>query len=399
MTGLTEETRGGGPRPGQPASGALPGVLVALACCAVALAPLVAPSFFLPDPARPLPLRLAGACAALLVPAAAALLMWRRLPEIADRRARLRMLLLCGLLAALLTEVHRTSVDHGVYFGQRVDNTTLQRVLQEGVLERSPDLIPHSYRPLPNAFTRWLEFLGGDYPFARWIYRVTFGFLLLAWIYRFARLHVGHRPAVAAALLCCAVHPITIRFYAGQLNDPMSHLSFVLAFFALGTGAFPLFVLSLAIGALAKESVVALVAYYALFHRGEPAYGRRLAVASAASLVALAAPRIAVLRHAVDYTSVSGVGLGHALTNLADYGRWGPQLLFSVGLFVPFVLWGWRRADVALRRLTLFLLPVLLGSSLLFSWLREARNFVPLIVPMAIITAGLLLPRPTGERV
>lgn len=44
-----------------------------------------------------------------------------------------------------------------------------------------------------------------------------------------------------------------------------------------------------------------------------------------------------------------------------------------------------------LRRLTLFLFPCLLLSNLAFSHLRESRNYKPLVVPMALMTAEYLL--------
>jgi hypothetical protein len=362
-------------------------IAVPLVGCAVTLLPLARPSFFVPDPRRSVLVSVAGAWIAMLAPAAAVWLLWRCLPELGGARARVRLILLFGLTAALLTEIHRTTVDQSIYLGQHVPNTEWQRTLQESVLARDPAAIPHTYRPLPHAFLAWLELLSGSFPFASWVYRMTFLWLLLGWIYGFARLHVRPAAAILATFLYCAIYPITIRYYAGQPADPMSHLSFVLAFYALGTGAFPLFVAAVAIGCLAKESVVALVGFYALFGRRDPAFARRLVLVAAISSVALIAPRLAVPHTPSGYAAVSGVGLDHVRTNLANYEHWAPQLLFTIGILAPFALWGWRDANPLLRRLTLFLLPTLFLSSLLFSWLREARNFVPLVVPLAIMAA------------
>ena len=49
----------------------------------------------------------------------------------------------------------------------------------------------------------------------------------------------------------------------------------------------------------------------------------------------------------------------------------------------------------SLRRLVIFLVPVLFLSSLIFSWLREARNFMPLCAVLIVMTVYYLMP---GER-
>lgn len=363
-------------------------VVAVLAVTAISLVPLLDPELFTPSGERSAWLGLLGTLLALLVPAAALALSWWLLRDVRPAGSRILLLLLLAIGAALLTEIHRTTIDNGVYLGQRISNTEWQLLVQGWVLHLEPGAIPHSYRFLPNAFTALIEFLSGSYLFARWIYRATFGLLLLVAIFRYARLYTNSGTSLIAVLLYALVYPITIRYYAGQLADPMSHLSFVIAFIALEIGSVPLLVLTIGIGALAKESVVAMLGLYALLgRRNDPAFWRNLALASLVGAAAVAIPRLVVTSASFDYGSVAGVGLGHLLNNLRDYYHWGPQVLFSVGVFVPFVVLGWRRAPLSLRRLILYLVPVLLVSSLMFSWLREARNYVPLIVPMAIITA------------
>jgi hypothetical protein len=45
--------------------------------------------------------------------------------------------------------------------------------------------------------------------------------------------------------------------------------------------------------------------------------------------------------------------------------------------------------------IALYLFPVLFLSSLFFSWLREARNFMPLVAVLTVLTVYHLVP---GER-
>jgi hypothetical protein len=53
--------------------------------------------------------------------------------------------------------------------------------------------------------------------------------------------------------------------------------------------------------------------------------------------------------------------------------------LLFVGTFVPGIIRNWPRADRRLRALAVSITPLVVVSSLCFSWLREARNYMPLI--------------------
>src|SRR5208283_1697756 len=120
--------------------------------------------------------------------------------------------------------------------------------------------------------------LGGwSFPQARDLYRLLFGMLLFYAIYRYARVFSGHLGAIIAVLLTAAVFPISFQYYVGQLTDPMSHLSFVLAFLFIEREDFPFLLTTLVIGALAKESVLAMAGYYALFGRKDKHYPIKVA--------------------------------------------------------------------------------------------------------------------------
>ena len=65
-----------------------------------------------------------------------------------------------------------------------------------------------------------------------------------------------------------------------------------------------------------------------------------------------------------------------------------PFLLTACAL-LPFLAWDWKQTAGSLKSLAFFLLPVLFVSSLLFSWLREARNYMPLVFVLAV-SAGVI---------
>lgn len=54
-----------------------------------------------------------------------------------------------------------------------------------------------------------------------------------------------------------------------------------------------------------------------------------------------------------------------------------PQLLFTVGVFLPFLARSWAEAPRDLRLLAAGLTLILPLSSLRFSWTFEARDVVP----------------------
>jgi hypothetical protein len=78
------------------------------------------------------------------------------------------------------------------------------------------------------------------------------------------------------------------------------------------------------------------------------------------------------------------------IANLSYYNLWLRQLAFTVGIFIPFVILGWKTAPQSPKRLTLLLFPVLLGTNVVFSMIHETRNLVPVAIPMALIAANYL---------
>jgi hypothetical protein len=68
------------------------------------------------------------------------------------------------------------------------------------------------------------------------------------------------------------------------------------------------------------------------------------------------------------------------------------QPALFVGSFLPLIALRWRRLDHRLKGLCLTVVPLVLLSSLCYSWLYESRNYVPLLP----LLATMALP-PGGE--
>jgi hypothetical protein len=338
----------------------------------------------------------AGWIFALLVPVACVGVAFLMLTDRPRRRAAIAALLVG--LSFVSTDLHDSNVDEAKFFTHYGTNSRWQEDLHQWVLGLEFRERPHSYRFLADCVIRWLELGTGDFAAARVLYRFSFTCLLLAAIYEFAKFYVSANGAIASILLYSAVYPVSIRYYAGQPIDPLSHFTFALTFWALQRGWFWTFAATTFVGVMAKESILVMPLYYLLFRRNGPSHWTRGLLLVAATFGLAIAIRWSV-GAGMQFDHVSATTEYHFLTNLADDSHWGRQLASTLGVFIPFVLFGWKNTPWDLKSLILFLAPCLLISGLFFSWLREARNYMPLVALLAVCTARVLFedhrePRP-----
>jgi len=197
----------------------------------------------------------------------------------------------------------------------------------------------------------------------------------------------GARVADAGGL--AAILPPVGSLLLGQLTDPLSHTLFVLALIYVVQDRWLVLAAALALGVLAKETVVIVVPVYWACNgrRGWPALGKA-SVLGAACVLAFLAARLP-LGWWPGYGSINGteglmigtnLGIGQPL-----YSGSAPTLmnyvhpLLFVGLFVPFIARNWRGINARLKVMGLTLTPLLLASNLCFGWMYESRNYLPLL--------------------
>lgn len=305
------------------------------------------------------------------------------------RRRGLALVFLVFLLSSFVNQVHHFDVDSASNYVASIPNEVFQEHLQESVTRLSPDAVPHAYRFLPNAIVFWMQLAGVRYDAARDSYRLLVGLLLFYALYRYASLYTNFVGAAIAMALVCAVYPISFEWYIGQLTDPLSHLSFVLAFLFLEAGDFAGLLTVLLIGSLAKETVLALAGFYAAFRREEKNYALKALVLCATSIAVYLAVRLLVLHGALHYGQVSGTHPSHIAENWRDT-KWHSLFLITAGAYSPFLILGWRTTPLMLKRLVFYLVPILFVSSLLFGWLIETRNYMPVVFVLAVVTARFL---------
>lgn len=307
------------------------------------------------------------------------------------RRQALVLVFLILLLTKIYNRVHQYTVDYGPNAFGTITNTAWQNMVQDHVIERKQFDPAHAARFLPNSVVRWLQMGDWSFPQARDLYRLLFGMLLFYAIYRYARLFSDHTGAVIAVLLVAVIAPISFQHYVGQLTDPMSHLSFVLAFMFIEREDFPFLFTTLVIGAVAKESVLVMAGYYVLFGRRDKRYPIRVGALLACCAAVYLGVRMLLLHGPMAYKNISGVTIQHLKPNLSD-SRWPYVFVLTAGALVPILALGWTKIPISLRRLAVYLTPVLFVSSAFFSWLAETRNFMPVVIVDAV-AAGYLLTR------
>jgi hypothetical protein len=318
-----------------------------------------------------------------------------------ERRLGIALVFLILLLTCVVNNVHQANVDDSNNYIAS-GNTQWQENMQQRIMLLDLGTIPHAYRFLPNSIVRWMEIAGLDYPSARGLYRLLAGLLLFYALYRYARLYTGFTGAILAMVLSAAIFPVSFQHYAGQLTDPLSHLSFVLALIFLETGDFAWLLTTLLIGSLAKETVLAMAGYYVLFGRHDRSYPAKAVTLAGSSLAVYFGVRMWVLGRVMDYKSASDVTPEHIAENWR-MPTWPPVFLLTACALLPFLFFGWKETSVSLKRQVFFLFPVLVVSSLIFSWLAESRNFMPLVFVLSVVAGGYLsrsmgAPQATEER-
>ncbi len=299
--------------------------------------------------------------------------------------ARLRIVLFLAVFTGIQEWIHYLNVDLGSYF-PGVPNLEWQYRLHHGVVNLASEAAPHSYRFLPNGFVLCLEALTRDFFFAKTIYRVSFDYLLLLAIYRYAQRFVSSPAALVAVLSYLVVFTVSITSYAGQLTDPLSHLSFVLAMLSISYERFWFFASTLVFGLFAKESVLIMGLCWLVCVPHRNMYAMiRLVLLGAVCFGLVVWVRAAVAGPGFGYGNISGITPADILINLKSNWFW--QWFFSCGiLLVPAAL-AWRRAQGELKRMLLVLLPGLFVAHLLLSWLVETRNFIPCSIVLVIFAA------------
>jgi hypothetical protein len=325
-----------------------------------------------------------GSVALVLLLMALALAVRARLDRTSEPHAATNIVLF-AVLAALMAFLHWLEVD------SREPGTSWEPQTYAEILNHEAEA-PHNFRPLPYGFARLIEWITHQWMFSCLSYRWFFTFWFLWASYRLARRYLSASRALLSLLPLVLLYPISIARYSGQLTDPLSHALFVLAFLYLLEDRPLALMAALALGVVAKETVVLVAPAYLA------CYGRRgwrswfitagLGVTCLAAFLAARLP----LGWRPGGDNLNGVGLvigpnfgfehPRAILVVPLWENLGHPILF-VGTFLPFIVGRWWHIPSHLRALFLVVTPLLLLSNLCFGWLYESRNYMPLVPLLA----------------
>lgn len=332
---------------------------------------------------------------------AASLGVRARLDRVSEPHAGRRMLLFV-VLAGLMTLAHWLEVDRIDECGQWQEQIYLKQL--SGDYE-----VPHNYRPLPQGFTFLLERVTHDWDFACLSYRWFFTTWFVWASYTLARRYLDPSRALLTLVPLLLLYPLSILHYAGQLTDPLSHTLFVLAFLYLLEDRPLALAATLALGIVAKETIVLVVpAYLACYGRRGWRTWLTTAALGVVSVAAFAATRLALGWRPGAGSGMNGAGImigtnlgfGEPIANLI-VPLWVNYLhpLLFVGSFVPILIWRWGVLDPRLRTLCLVVAPLLLLSNVCYGWMYESRNYMPLLPLLATLSLPSAWPKVHSERI
>jgi len=338
--------------------------------------------------------QLAGKTLLLTMLAAITGVIWRCDPE----PGRVKIIRYCGfaLLAALLTDLHFHTVD--------IFHMDWQVNQFGGILMHNYSA-PDQYRFLSQGTLWWMTLSNGDFIFSYLAFRFFFTFLLCQSIYRLARAYLPAQPSMLIVFLYGAFYPLSIRYYYGNLLDPMSHLVMLTALFYCQQRKFWFFFSFFVLGVFIKETMLLLAPCYYLMNR--QAFGlreernwQRIILLGMTGMAVFFACRLPfhfnydfqTLNRTPECMIYANLGFPRALvgSTVSVFQRYLHPALFLF-MWLPLILWQRRRLPAPLFWTSLYLAAGLYFTNLCFGWNYESRNFIPGLVLLLICTMIILV--------
>ena len=296
-----------------------------------------------------------------------------------------------ALVAALLTDLHY----------ETVDRTHLNwQISQFNAIFLHTDEAPDQYRFLPQGILWWMSLGNADFLYSYLAYRFFFTFLVCQVIYIFARSYLAPRDAVIAVLFYAVFYPLSIRYYYGNLLDPMSHAAMLAALTCCQRRQFRPFFWLFVLGMFIKETMLLLIPCYYLMNLGTfrlrdsrvLGHLALLVVAGAAVFLACRVPfhfnyDFKTLNRTNELMIYSNLGLarGQAWSTVSVFQRYLHPVLF-IFMWLPLIIRQRKLLTPPLFRTALYLAIAFYLVNLCFGWNYESRNFVPALVFLLVCT-------------
>ncbi|MDD5064234.1 MAG: hypothetical protein PHQ35_05675 [Phycisphaerae bacterium] len=290
------------------------------------------------------------------------------------------------LLSFFLTDLH--------YY--TVDTKRLQWQVNQYVnILAGQECVPHQYRFLPQGILWWMVLFSGDFLFAYYIYRLFFTFAVCLSLYKLSRMYNPHKDSLIVVLLYAIFYPLSIRYYYGNLLDPMFHSIFILALMYCQKRKIREVFFLVTMGMFVKETVIlAVPCYYLLnmelLHSVRKKVILKLGLLVGWCLLLFLACRIP-FGFRYNIKTINGV---EQLMILRNFGRsvglagYLHPILF-IFMWIPILIFYRKYLSRSLFYTSIYLAVSFYLTNLCFGWNTESRNFVPALCMLLISTVSI----------
>jgi hypothetical protein len=309
------------------------------------------------------------------------------------------------LLALVLTDLHWQTVDTMPVVNKPGQlNMPLkfnwQMTQYINILE-GKEIPPHQYRFLPQGILWWIFLLGGSFRFAYNTYRCFFTFAVLLSLYKLSRMYNPHKESLIVVFLYAILYPLSVRYYYGNMLDPMLHSIFFMALIYCQKRKMPEFFLLVTLGMFVKETIILVLPCYYLLNMELPFAMRKkmilqLGLLAGWCLVLFLACRIPFGFH-YDNKTLNGVSQLMIMDNLGFGGRTIPIPVWVRYAHPALFIFMWLGILILYRKFIsrpLFYTAIYLSVSiyltnLCFGWNYESRNFIPAFGVLAVAAMSI----------
>jgi hypothetical protein len=258
---------------------------------------------------------------------------------------------------------------------------------------------PHQYRFLPQGILWWIFAAAGDFQFAYIAYRAFFTFATCLALYKLSRMYVQHKESLIIVLLYAILYPFSIRYYYGNLLDPLFHLIFFMSLIYCQKGRFVEFAFLVTMGMFVKETTILLVPCYYLLNMESQHFGKRTTVLRTGLLAGWCMLLFLLCRIPFGFRGTNETLNGVAILMIGP-NLWAPMVmsLWTRHMHPILFLLIWIPIVVLFRKLlprplfftTIYLAISIYLTNLCFGWNYESRNFIPAWGMLAISTVSIL---------
>jgi hypothetical protein len=288
------------------------------------------------------------------------------------------------LLSFFLTDLH--------YY--TVDTIRLQWQASQYVnILAGQETVPHQYRFLPQGILWWMVLFSGDFLFAYYIYRLFFTFVVCLSLYKLSRMYNPHKDSLIVVLLYAIFYPLSIRYYYGNLLDPMFHSIFILALMFCQKRKMREVFFLVTMGMFVKETVILAVPCYYLLNMELLHSVRRKVILKLGLLVGWCLLLFLACRIPFGFRynikTINGVEQLMILSNLRQgLVEYLHPILF-IFMWIPILIFYRKFLSRSLFYTTIYLAAFFYLTNLCFGWNSESRNFIPALCMLLISTVSI----------